>query len=62
MNPQYITDGHGDKLAVVIPMSDYKELMEDVSDLAAVAERRDEETVPLADLKKKLIADGLLQR
>jgi len=43
-------------------MSDYKELMEDVSDLAAVAERRDEETVPLADLKKKLIADGLLQR
>jgi hypothetical protein len=62
MNTQYITDDHGDKLAVVIPMSDYKELMEDVSDLAAVAERRDEETVPLADLKKKLIADGLLQR
>ena len=62
MNTQYITDDHGDKLAVVIPMSDYKELMENVSDLAAVAERRDEETVPLADLKKKLIADGLLQR
>jgi|TARA_B110000438_G_C15431249_1_gene486249 PHD/YefM family antitoxin component YafN of YafNO toxin-antitoxin module len=61
MNTQYITDDHGDKLAVVIPMSDYKELMEDVSDLAAVAERRDEEAVPLADLKKKLIADGLLQ-
>ena len=50
MNTQYITDDHGDKLAVVIPMRDYQELMEDVSDLAAVAERRNEETVPLADI------------
>ena len=62
MNTQYITDDHGDKLAVVIPMRDYQELMEDVSDLAAFAERRNEKTVPLADIKKKLIADGLLQR
>ncbi len=61
MNTQYITDDRGDKLAVVIPLSDYEELMEDVSDLAAVAERRDEETVQLSEVKKKLIADGLLQ-
>ena len=61
MNTQYITDDRGDKLAVVIPISDYEELMEDVSDLAAVAERRDEETVSLSDVKKSLIADGLLQ-
>ena len=60
MNTQYITDDRGDKLAVVIPISDYKELMEDVSDLASVAERRDEETTSLADVKKRLVADGLL--
>jgi PHD/YefM family antitoxin component YafN of YafNO toxin-antitoxin module len=60
MNTQYITDDRGDKLAVVIPISDYEELMEDVADLAAVAERRDDETVVLSEVKKSLIADGLL--
>jgi PHD/YefM family antitoxin component YafN of YafNO toxin-antitoxin module len=58
---QYITDDRGDKVAVVIPISDYEELMEDVADLAAVAERRDEETISLAEVKRKLVADGLLQ-
>jgi hypothetical protein len=61
MKTQYITDDRGDKLAVVIPICDYEELMEDVSDLAAVAERRDEQTVSLAEVKKRLVADGLLQ-
>ena len=61
MKTQYITDDRGDKLAVVIPISDYEELMEDVTDLAAVAERRDEQTVSLAEVKKRLVADGLLQ-
>ena len=61
MKTQYITDDHGGKLAVVIPITDYEELMADISDLAAVAERRDEETVSLADVKKRLVADGLLQ-
>jgi len=60
MNTQYITDDRGDKLAVVIPISDYEFLMEDVADLAAVAERRDDETVVLSEVKKSLIADGLL--
>jgi len=61
MNTQFITDDHGDKLAVIIPICDYKDLMEDVSDLASVAERRDEETVSLSDVKKRLLEDGLLQ-
>lgn len=61
MNTQYITDDRGGKLAVVIPISDYEALMDDISDLAAVAERRDEERVSLSDVKKRLIADGLLQ-
>lgn len=60
MEAQYITDDMGDKLAVVIPISDYNALMEDVSDLATIAERRDEETISLDEVKKKLIADGLL--
>jgi len=61
MKTQYITDDRGGKLAVVIPITDYEELMADISDLAAVAERRDEKTVSLADVKKRLVADGLLR-
>ena len=60
MNTQFITDSEGGKIAVVIPIAEYEELMEDVSDLACVAERRDDERFTLADVKKRLIADGLL--
>ena len=47
-------------MAVVLPVADYEELLEDVADLAAVAERREEERVSLAEVKQRLIADGLL--
>ena len=60
MTTQYLTDEHGEKVAVVIPIGEYRELMEDVADLAAVAERRDEDRISLTDLKKQLKADGLL--
>jgi hypothetical protein len=45
---------------VVIPIADYDALMEDLADLACVAERRDEERVSWDDVKKQLITDGLL--
>jgi hypothetical protein len=60
MNTQFLTDGDGRKISVVLPVQDYEELMEDISDLAAVAERRDDERIPLEEVKKRLIADGLL--
>jgi hypothetical protein len=34
--------------------------MEDVSDLAAVAERRDDDRISLAELKEQLTVDGFL--
>ena len=60
MTPQYFTDDLGQKVAVVIPITDYEDLMEDGADLAAVAERRDEERISFAELKKQLLADRLL--
>ena len=60
MSTQFITDEHGQRTAVVLPVADYEELLEDVADLAAVAERRDEERISLAEVKQRLIADGLL--
>lgn len=56
-----LTDEDGRKVAVVLPIQDYEDLLEDVSDLALVAERRGEPRTALAEVKKRLIADGLLQ-
>lgn len=61
MTTQFLTDAKGEKVAVVIPIREYDELMEDIQDLASVAECRDDERVSLEDVKKRLIADGLLQ-
>ena len=60
MTTQFLTDDRGQKVAVVIPIADYESLMEDISDLAAVAERRDDDRISLNELKKQLTADGLL--
>lgn len=60
MNTQFLTDQNGTRVAVVLPIEDYDELMEDVSDLAAVAERMNDERVTLEEVKLRLIADGLL--
>jgi len=57
---QYVTNAAGEKMAVVIPINAFQQLLEDLEDLAAVAERREEETVSHADLIAELKADGLL--
>mgnify|MGYP000125131120 CR=1 FL=1 len=57
---QYVVDEKGQKTAVIIPVEEYEELLEDIHDLAIIAERRDEPTVNFEELKKKLKQDGLL--
>jgi len=53
---QYLTDDRGQRTAVVLPIGDYEKLLEDLDDLAVVAERRDEPVIPhdqfIADLKR----------
>ena len=39
---QYLTDEDGKKTAVVLPMTEYEKLLEDLDDLRAIAERREE--------------------
>ena len=57
---QYVIDEKGRKTAVIIPVEEYEELLEDIHDLAIIAERRDEPTITFEELKKKLKKDGLL--
>ena len=53
---KYITDNKGKKTAVILPIEEFQELIEDLEDLAIAAERRDEPVVPhseaLSELKK----------
>ena len=62
MASQFLTDDRGQKIAVVIPFADYESLMEDVADIAAVAERRDDDRISLNELKEQLTADGRFPR
>ena len=58
---RYVTNKAGDKMEVIMPIDDFRELMEDIEDLAAVAERREEPTIPHEKLRAELKEDGLLQ-
>ncbi len=57
---KYLIDENGQKTAVVIPVEEYEELLEDIHDLAVIAERKDESTTSFDELKKRLEANGLL--
>ncbi len=57
---QYVVDEKGDRTAVIVPIGEYEELIEDLHDLAIIAERREEPTVSLDELRKKLIKNELL--
>ena len=59
-HPEYITDENGEKKSVVLSVSDFEELMEDIEDLAAIAERRDEPTISHDQLIEELKKDGLI--
>ncbi|MEK6681981.1 MAG: hypothetical protein AABY79_08465 [Nitrospirota bacterium] len=60
MDTQFIIDESGVKKAIILLMEDYEELLEDIHDLAVIAERKDEPSISLDELKKRLKADGLI--
>ena len=60
MTTRFIVDESGNKTAVILPLEDYEELLEDIHDLTVIAERKNEPTISLEELKKGLKADGLL--
>jgi hypothetical protein len=51
---QFLTNEKGRKTAVVLAIDEYEKLLEDLDDLAVIAERREEETIPHAEFKKGL--------
>ncbi len=57
---RYVTDRNGRRKAVVVPLSEYRRMMEDLHDLAIVAERRNEPAVTLEEMKRRLKSRGIL--
>ena len=55
---KFVVDSKGRKTGVVLSLKRYKKLLEDLHDLAVVAERRSESTISFAEMKRRLKKDG----
>ena len=60
LKPQYVTNEAGERTAIILPIEEFQELLEDVENLAVLAERREEPTVSHEQLVAELRRDGLL--
>ncbi len=61
IHPQYITNEAGEKTSVILPIEEFDAIMEDIQDLATIAERREEPTLSHEKLLSELKKDGLIQ-
>jgi hypothetical protein len=57
---QYIVDDKGRKTGVLLSLKQYEKLLEDLHDLAVIAERKSEKPIALEAMKRRLKKDGLL--
>jgi len=57
---QFIVNAKGKKTGIILSLDRYQRLMEDLHDLAVVAERRAETPVSLQEMKRRLKKDGIL--
>jgi len=57
---KFVLDAKGRKTGVVLSLSRYRKLMEDLHDLAVIAERRDEQPISLEEMRRRLKDDGIL--
>jgi hypothetical protein len=59
-NQRFIINDKGKKTSIILPIDTYEELIEDIHDLAMIAERKDESSINFDDLKAKLKTDGFI--
>lgn len=59
-NVQYVTDANGERTAVILPLAEYQELMEDLHVTRVAEETKDGERIPWSEVKAELISEGKL--
>jgi len=57
---RYVIDAKGKKTGVLLSLRQYQKLMEDLHDLAVVAERKGEKPITLEEMKRRLKKDGVI--
>jgi len=57
---QFVTDQSGARSAVILPIDQFEELLEDLEDLAVIAARMDEPTISHEEFLAELKKNGLL--
>jgi hypothetical protein len=51
---QFVVNAQGKKTGVLLSLKQYQKLLEDLHDLAVIAERRDEEPMALKEIQRRL--------
>jgi len=57
---KFLIDSKGKKTGVVLSLRRYRKLIEDLHDLAVVAERRSEPAISFDEMRRRLKKNGLL--
>ena len=57
-NVQYITDANGERTAVILPLDEYEELIEDMHVIRAAEETKDEAARPLIEVVEEMRSAG----
>ena len=57
-NVQYVTDANGERTAVILPLDEYQELLEDMHVIRVADETKDEPTRPLIEVVEELRTAG----
>ena len=57
---QFVVDAKGKKTGVILPLKRYQNLLEDLHDLAVLAERRTEQPISFEEMERRLKKDGVL--
>lgn len=60
IHEDFIVDRKGKRKAVILPYREYESLLEDLADLAVMAERRKEKSLPHKDFLARLKKNGQL--
>lgn len=58
--PHVVVNDKGKKMAVLLPIDQYEQMLEDLEDLRIIAERRKEPTLSYGQLVTRLKRHGLL--
>lgn len=60
MSTKFVTNEKGKRVAAILPIREYEDLLQDNYSAAIIERRKNEKTYPWEDLKKKLVEDGTL--